>query len=199
MEYIISSLLNTKGLIIYLFITIVIYLILRILFNAAIRLGRIHGRYDIKYYSRDKNLHQDLNKNFAYDYASCFDIQSAEDKIVIEPGRSRTIKTGLYFCLPFDLELQIRPKSGISKRQVEVCLGTVDGDYRGEIGVTIYNLSDKPYEIEYGDKIAQCHIGKITFNPSLGDKFTRVNSISEFPPDLRETKRGENGFGSSGI
>ena len=199
MEYIISSLLNTKGLIIYLFITIVIYLILRILFNAAIRLGRIHGRYDIKYYSRDKNLHQDLNKNFAYDYASCFDIQSAEDKIVIEPGRSRTIKTGLYFCLPFDLELQIRPKSGISKRQVEVCLGTVDGDYRGEVGVTIYNLSDKPYEIEYGDKIAQCHIGKITFSPSLGDKFTRVNSISEFPPDLRETKRGENGFGSSGI
>ena len=199
MEFIISSLLNTKVLIVYLFITIFIYLILKILFHATIKLGRVYGSYDIKYYSRDKNLHQNLNENFAYDYASCFDIQSAEDKIVIEPGKSRTIKTGLYFCLPFDLELQIRPKSGISKKQVEVCLGTVDGDYRGEIGVTIYNLSDEPYTIEYGDKIAQCHIAKITFNPSLGDKFTRVDSLLDFPPELREAKRGENGFGSSGI
>lgn len=200
MELIVESLMNTKVLIVYLIIMIFVYLIMRIMFKASIMMGqKYHKRYDIKYFSRDENLHQNLNKNFAYDYASCFDIQSAEEKTVIEPGKSKTLKTGLYFCLPFNLELQVRPKSGISKIQVEVCWGTVDGDYRGEVGVTIYNLSDMPYTIEYGDKIAQGHIGEITFNPSLGDKFTRVDSLLDFPPELSKTKRGENGFGSSGI
>ena len=170
------------------------------MFNVSIKMGQeYHKKYDIKYFSRDKNLHQNLNENFAYDYASCFDIQSAEEKTVIEPGKSKTIKTGLYFCLPFNLELQVRPKSGISQKQVAVCLGTVDGDYRGEVGVTIYNLSDTPYIIEYGDKIAQCHIGEVIFNPFLGDKFTRVDSLLDFPPELSKTKRGDNGFGSTGI
>lgn len=200
MEFVISSLLDIRVLVVYLIITIFIYLILRIMFKISIKIGQnYHKNYDIKYFSRDENLHQNLNENFAYDYASCFDIQSAEEKTVIEPGKSKTMKTGLYFCLPFNLELQVRPKSGISQKQVAVCLGTVDGDYRGEVGVTIYNLSDMPYTIEYGDKIAQCHIDEIKFNPSLGDKFTRVDSLLDFPPELSKTKRGDRGFGSSGI
>lgn len=152
----------------------------------------------IKYYTTNEDIYPDLNKEFAYGFAACFDLKSAvKEDIILEPGKSATIPTGLYFCLPMDLELQIRPKSGLSKYMHPVILGTVDGDYRGEVCITIYNLSASNYTIKYGQKIAQGKIDDVPFLPFMGSKFISVKDLKEFGKKLN-TKRGDKGFGSSG-
>lgn len=166
--------------------------------------GIIDRSISIKYISsknqKGELLYPDLNKNFAYGYAACFDILSASEKsITIEPGKSAVISTGLILCLPFDLELQVRPKSGWSRKMIPVAFGTVDSDYRGDIGVTMYNLSEEPITICYGDKIAQGKIDRIVFSPKQGDSFERVETIDDFDDELRETERGAGGYGSSGV
>ena len=152
----------------------------------------------IKYYTTNEDIYPDLNKEFAYGFAACFDMKCAKKEgITIEPGKSATIGTGLYFCLPMDLELQVRPKSGLNKAMHPVTLGTVDGDYRGEVCVTIYNLGQEPFEIKYGQKIAQGKIDNVPFLPFMGSKFVSVKDLKEFGKKLN-TKRGDKGFGSSG-
>ena len=152
---------------------------------------------EIKYYTSSPDLYPDLNKNFAYDYAACFDILANED-ITIEPWKIGSVDTGLIFCLPFEYELQARPKSGKSKEGCHIELGTIDGDYRGVVFATIYNFTDQPITIKRGNKICQGRIDKLTFIPRNGDKFIRVNSVDEFDPDLKNTSRGDKGFGSTG-
>ena len=152
---------------------------------------------EIKYCTTAPDLYPDLNKNFAYDYAACFDLLAAED-ITIEPRKIGSVNTGLIFCLPFEYELQARPKSGKSREGCHVELGTIDGDYRGEVFATIYNFTDEPIEIKRGNKICQGRIDKLTFIPRNGDKFIKVNSVDNFDPELKHTSRGDKGFGSSG-
>ena len=153
---------------------------------------------EIKYYTTAPDLYPDLNNNFAYEYAACFDLLANED-ITIEPRKIGSVNTGLIFCLPFDYELQARPKSGRSKEGCHVELGTIDGDYRGIIFATIYNFSDEQIVIKRGEKICQGRIDKLSFIPRNGDKFIKVKSIDEFDPELRNTSRGDKGFGSSGV
>ena len=153
---------------------------------------------EIKYCTTAPDLYPDLNDNFAYDYAACFDLL-ANDEITIDPWKIGSVDTGLIFCLPFEYELQVRPKSGLSKKGCHIELGTIDGDYRGKVFATIYNFSDEPIVIKRGQKICQGRIDKLSFIPRNGDKFIKVRSIDDFDPELKCTSRGENGFGSSGV
>ena len=99
------------------------------------------------------------------------------------------IPTGLYIEMPEGYEAQVRPRSGLAiKHGVTVINspGTIDADYRGEICVELINLSNKPYTIYFGDRIAQ-----LVFNKYEQAKFIEVEELSE-------TERGEGGFGHTG-
>ena len=100
------------------------------------------------------------------------------------------IKTGLFIALPGGYEAQVRPRSGLAAKKGVTVLnapGTIDADYRGEIGVILVNLSKEDFTIENGDRIAQLVIAK----------YERAdwNVVNE----LSETSRGSGGFGSTGV
>ena len=99
------------------------------------------------------------------------------------------IPTGLKISLPETFEGQIRPRSGLALKHGVTVLnspGTIDADYKGEVGVILINLSDKKYEIKPGDRIAQMIISN----------FSNVNW--KLVEDIGSSKRGNSGFGSSG-
>ena len=120
-----------------------------------------------------------------------FDIESNED-VKLRPGERKLIHTGLYMEIPAGYELQVRPRSGLSLKHGFVpILGTIDNDYRGEIGVIGVNINDTGYfQIDKGDRIAQGVLAPIEIA-----KFEKVNSIDE----LSKTDRGTGGFGSTGV
>ncbi len=110
--------------------------------------------------------------------------------VVIEPLGRVLIKTGLFLELPNGFEAQIRTRSGMALKKGLSVLnspGTIDADYRGEIGVILVNISNEEKEIKNGDRIAQMVIAKIE-QPKLIE-------VTE----LNETKRGAGGFGSTGF
>ena len=99
------------------------------------------------------------------------------------------IPTGLYIEMPEGYEAQVRPRSGLAIKYGVTVInspGTIDADYRGEICVELVNLSNKPYTIESGERIAQ-----LVFNKYEQAKFIEVKELSE-------TERGEGGFGHTG-
>ena len=111
------------------------------------------------------------------------------EPIELKPLERRLIPTGLFIELPAGYEAQVRPRSGMALKHGLTCLnspGTIDADYRGEIGVIIANVSNDTYTIEDGERIAQLVIAK-------------HETISwEEVATLDETERGEGGFGSTG-
>jgi len=110
--------------------------------------------------------------------------------VTLKPLERAIIKTGLYIALPMGYEAQIRPRSGLSAKHGITVLnapGTIDADYRGEIGVILVNLSNDEFTINDGDRVAQMVIAKFEHT-----KWEEVNV-------LNETSRGEGGFGSTGI
>lgn len=112
-----------------------------------------------------------------------------EETIVLKPRQRALIKTGLFIALPENFEAQIRPRSGLSYKNGITVLnspGTIDADYRGEVGVILINLSDDSFKIEDGERIAQMVIA-----PYVKAKWSEVK-------ELTTTKRGEGGFGSTG-
>lgn len=115
-----------------------------------------------------------------------------DDCILIPPKQRVAINTGIKLQLPLNSEGQIRPRSGLAFRNgLECVIGTIDGDYRGEIMILLYNLSDKEQVVNNGDRVAQ-----IVFNGAGGlfqAEFVRVDNIEN------NTERGENGFGSTGL
>lgn len=122
-----------------------------------------------------------------------FDISSNDtETIILGPGERKLIHTGLYMEIPIGYELQIRPRSGLSlKKGFVPALGTIDNDYRGEIGIIAMNLSnDENMVISKGDRIAQGVI-----SPVVNALFKPVDSIEK----LSKTDRGNGGFGSTGI
>jgi dUTP pyrophosphatase len=109
--------------------------------------------------------------------------------IVLNPMDRALIKTGLFIELPIGVEAQVRPRSGLALKKGITVLntpGTIDADYRGEIGVILVNLSQETFTIEQGDRIAQLVIAK-----HERAEWTEVESLSV-------TSRGEGGFGSTG-
>ena len=115
---------------------------------------------------------------------------SLESPIIIKPFQRLVVKTGLYISLQRGYEAQIRPRSGLAlKKGITVINspGTIDADYRGEIGVILINLSDSDFEIKSGDRIAQMVIAKHeTISWKVVDK-------------LDDSIRGDKGFGSTGV
>lgn len=119
-----------------------------------------------------------------------YDIQSCMDEpITIAPGAVRLIPTGIAVSIPEGMEIQVRPRSGMSSKNRILIInspGTIDSDYRGEIFVPMMNLGEENFTIEPGMRIAQLILAK-------------VESIEWiFGKDLDETLRGDKGFGSSG-
>ena len=109
--------------------------------------------------------------------------------VLIDAFDSAIVPTGLYIELPEGYEAQVRPRSGLAlKHQITVLNspGTIDEDYRGEIGVILINHSDTPFAIEPGERIAQ-----LVFNKYEQAEFIEVEELSE-------TERGEGGFGHTG-
>ena len=110
--------------------------------------------------------------------------------ITLKPLERAIIKTGLFIELPIGYEAQVRPRSGLAAKNGITVLnapGTVDADYRGEIGVILVNLSNEDFVIQNGERIAQLIIAK----------HERAEWIEV--QELTETSRGEGGFGSTGV
>lgn len=109
----------------------------------------------------------------------------------LEAGETKIVKTGLAVAIPAGYEIQVRPRSGLSLKsglRIANSVGTIDSDYRGEIGVIMTNTNDIPYIIDKGTKIAQLIIA-----PSPMIKWQEVNSVEE----LGLTERDKGGFGST--
>jgi len=127
---------------------------------------------------------------YATSHAAGADLRAAVDAdVILQPGERRLIKTGFAMALPDNYEAQIRPRSGLALKQGVTVLntpGTIDADYRGEVGVILINLGDQPFTVSHGDRIAQMIIA-----PFVQAQFHAVNELSE-------TARGSGGFGSSG-
>lgn len=158
-----------------------------------------------------RKLHADaVIPQYATDGAAGFDLVAIED-VIIAPGETKLVRTGLAFEIPHGYEMQIRPRSGISlktKLRIANAPGTIDSDFRGEVGVIIDNIesggedvvsgypfftekggirfSDGVYIIRKGDRIAQAVIA-----PVVRADFVEAD-------ELTETRRAASGFGSTG-
>ncbi len=129
--------------------------------------------------------------SYATNGAAGMDVYASLDRVVtVAPLHRCLIPTGLYVSIPEGYELQMRPRSGLAlKKGISLVNtpGTIDCDYRGEIGVIIINLSEEPFTVEPGDRICQMVLN-------------RVPSVEWDPVDsLDETVRGDGGFGHSGV
>ena len=113
-----------------------------------------------------------------------------DESITLKPLERAIIKTGLFIALPVGYEAQVRPRSGLAAKNGISVLnapGTIDADYRGEVGVILVNLSNDNFTINDGDRIAQMVIAKFE------------QASWEEVEVLSETKRGTGGFGSTGV
>lgn len=112
-----------------------------------------------------------------------------EDSFTLQPLERNLIKTGIFLEIPEGYEAQVRPRSGLALKKGITVLnapGTIDADYRGEVGVILINLSKQPFVIENGDRIAQLVFAKV--------EQADLIEVEE----LSETSRGAGGFGSTG-
>jgi len=140
---------------------------------------RIINKSDHKlpHYETDASAGMDLRANI-------------ESPVTLKPLERAIIKTGLFMELPIGFEAQVRPRSGLAAKKGITVLnapGTIDADYRGEVGVILVNLSNEDFIIENGERIAQMVIAK--------HERAEWKTVEE----LSETLRGEGGFGSTGV
>lgn len=136
-----------------------------------------------------KKLHPDaVIPQYQTEGSAGFDFHTVEEVVIPEYG-TKLVRTGLAFEIPKGYEIQIRPRSGLSlKTSIRIANspGTIDSDYRGEIGIIVDNIANHTTVIKKGERIAQGVLNQI----SQAD-FTEVD-------ELDTTKRGEGGFGSTG-
>ena len=114
---------------------------------------------------------------------------SLEEPFTLQPMERTLVKTGLFMEIPVGYEAQVRPRSGLALKKGITVLnspGTIDADYRGEIGVILVNLSQNPFVIDDGDRIAQLVFAQVEQAKWINTK------------ELSSTERGEGGFGSTG-
>lgn len=119
------------------------------------------------------------------DLTACID-----ENIILKPLERKLIKTGIAIALPNNYEAQVRPRSGLALKNGISLLntpGTIDADYRGEIGVILINLSNEDFVVERGMRIAQ-----LVISPIVQAELVEVE-------ELDETLRGQGGFGSTGV
>lgn len=127
---------------------------------------------------------------YATECSAGLDLLSAsEEEISLKPLERKLVKTGIFIQLPVGYEAQVRPRSGMALKHGITVLntpGTIDSDYRGEVGVILVNLSQEEYSIKRGDRIAQMVIAR--------HEKAQLLEVEQ----LEETIRGEGGFGSTG-
>lgn len=112
------------------------------------------------------------------------------ESVVLQPLERTLIPTGLFLEIPQGFEAQVRPRSGLALKKGITVLnspGTIDADYRGEVGVILINLSNNEFIIEDGERVAQLVFAKVE------------QANFELTADLSETQRGTGGFGSTGL
>lgn len=134
------------------------------------------GRQQLPAYATSQSAGMDLRANI-------------ETSVELQPLERRLIPTGLFMALPEGFEAQVRPRSGLALKHGITVLntpGTIDADYRGEVGVVLVNLSNTPFTIEPGERIAQMVIAK----------YEQAESVEV--EELDETERGAGGYGHSG-
>jgi len=127
---------------------------------------------------------------YASDLAAGADLRAAlEVPLTLAPGARSVVPTGLTLEIPPGFEAQVRARSGLAlKKGLALAngVGTIDADYRGEVGVIVVNLGAEPVTIERGERIAQLVVAPV------------VRAVFEIAPDLNGTARGAGGFGSTG-
>ena len=134
-------------------------------------------------YSTEYSAGMDLRANLK-------DEKGNDEVIIIAPGERVLIPTGLYIQLPYGYEGQIRPRSGLALKYGITVLntpGTIDADYRGEIGVCLINHGNDTFDVHHGDRIAQIVFAQV--------EQAALVEVSE----LVNTKRGDGGFGHTGV
>lgn len=135
------------------------------------------GRQQLPAYATELSAGMDLRANI-------------DESITLNPMERRIIPTGLYMALPQGYEAQVRPRSGLAFKHGITVLnspGTIDADYRGEIGVLLVNLSNEPFVITEGERIAQMVIAR------------HEQGQFEVVDELDQTERGEGGYGHTGV
>lgn len=135
------------------------------------------GRQQLPAYATELSAGMDLRANI-------------DESITLNPMERRIIPTGLYIALPPGYEAQVRPRSGLAFKHGITVLnspGTIDADYRGEIGVLLVNLSTEPFVITEGERIAQMVIA------------CHEQGQFEVVEQLDQTERGEGGYGHTGV
>jgi len=135
------------------------------------------SKHQIPAYETEQSAGMDLRANI-------------NEPITLKPLDRAIIKTGLFIALPAGFEAQVRPRSGLAAKKGITILnspGTVDADYRGEIGVILVNLSNDDFIVQDGERVAQLVIAK--HERVIWNEVTVLN----------ETKRGSGGFGSTGM
>ncbi len=131
---------------------------------------------------------EDLVPKKAHHDDAAFDLR-ARAEVVLEPGKSHLVPTGLYLELPIHYEAQIRPRSGMALKHsltIPNSPGTIDAGYRGEVGIIMLNAGKEDFTVKRGERIAQMVINRL---PEV--EMVQVDELSE-------TKRGAGGFGSTG-
>jgi len=124
------------------------------------------------------------------DAASGMDLVAANvEDVVLEPGEIRLIPTGLHISVPAGYEAQVRPRSGLALKHGIIVVnspGTIDADYRGEVGVILGNLGREPFVVKRGTRIAQMVVTRVAHA-----KWVQVDKLDD-------TSRGRGGFGHTG-
>tara|TARA_B100002019_G_C20927826_1_gene430680 strand:+ start:88 stop:522 length:435 start_codon:yes stop_codon:yes gene_type:complete len=135
------------------------------------------SKHPLPHYATTQSAGMDLRANL-------------EEPIILKPLDRTLVKTGIFMQLPVGYEAQVRPRSGLAFKKGVTVLntpGTIDADYRGEVGVILVNLSNEDFVVEDGERIAQMVIAKHE-QPSW-----------EVVEELIKTERGAGGFGSTGV
>ncbi|MFS4466301.1 dUTP diphosphatase [Maribacter sp. 2210JD10-5] len=133
--------------------------------------------HDLPHYETGASAGMDLRANLT-------------ESVTLQPLERKIIPTGLFMELPVGIEAQVRPRSGLAAKKGITVLnapGTIDADYRGEVGVILVNLSNEPFIIENGERIAQMVIAK------------HERAEWKLVEKLSDTARGAGGFGSTGV
>jgi dUTP pyrophosphatase len=129
--------------------------------------------------------------HYQTEHAAGVDLYAAvEGDVIIDAGKWILIPTGIALAIPEGYEGQVRPRSGLALKHGIGMLngpGTIDADYRGEVGIILFNFSDKPFTVRRGDRIAQLVFAKLA-----KAKFESVEQLTE-------TARGAGGFGHTGV
>lgn len=135
------------------------------------------SNHDLPHYETNASAGMDLRANLT-------------EAVTLQPLGRAIIPTGLFIELPVGVEAQVRPRSGLAAKKGVTVLnapGTIDADYRGEVGVILINLGSEDFVVENGERIAQMVIAK------------HERADWNLVDNLSETARGEGGFGSTGV